>query len=81
MGLTMEGRGHTPHHVSNCAPFKSAGMIMVVCVCIAHGMYQSVFHPCVKNAPFHGGEGMIMVVRVLYCQWQSVTVVWVCSLW
>ena len=32
-------------------------------------MYLSVIHPCVKNAPFHREEGMIMVVRVLYCRW------------
>ena len=49
-----EGRGHA---------------LARVCVDIDHGMYVSVIRPSVENAPFHRGEGMIMVVRASYCRW------------
>ena len=38
-------------------------MVVRVCVDIAHGMYLVVLRPSVKNAPFHGRERMIMMVR------------------
>ena len=82
MGLTMEGRGHTLHHVSNYAPFKSAGMIMAVCTFIAHGMYRSVIRPYVKNPPFHRGRGddHVGACFVLPMAMYPVRVLGVCSL-
>ena len=63
MGLTIEGRGHTPS--VDDAPFKSAGMIMVVRVCvdIARGLYLGVLRPSVKDTLFHrGGDDRVCIL-------------------
>ena len=56
-------------HKESSIPQGEEGMTMVVHVRVARATYLIVIRPSVKNAPFHGGESMIMVVRVSYCRW------------
>ena len=46
-------------------------MMMVMCVCarvdIKHGMFLCVLQPTVQHAPFHRGEGKMMVMMWCVC--------------
>ena len=52
---------HTPciiHHITHNSAYTTC------CVDIAPGVYLCVLHPSVQNAPFHRGEGKIMMMCV-----------------